>query len=495
MFENAELGHSVDKATFKAETEALRLRLLEAQKQLAGAPFAVVVVIDGLPAAGKSETVNALLGWLDPRGIQVHAHRELTDEEKQRPPMWRYWRALPAVGRVGIFFAGWENGPLMRHVLGKSSEDEFAGALDRYTEFERMLTRENVLVVKLWLHLSEKGLCRRLKRLRRDPEQAWRVTKQDRQVLKRYDRFRAAAEQMVRKTSNAEAPWAIIEGADHRFRTLAAGKALVEAIERRLAHEKAKPVRPAPRSVKLVPPPRNVLSTLDLSISLAKKEYKRALAESQASLGRLCRKLRGSRRSLMLVFEGPDAAGKGGAIRRLTAAMDARDYSVHSVSAPTDEERAHPYLWRFWRNLPPHGRVVIHDRSWYGRVLVERIEGFADESEWGRAFAEINDFEEGLVEAGAVLLKFYLAISPEEQLRRFADREVTPYKQYKLTAEDWRNRNKWGAYEAAACDMLARTSTTHAPWVLVEADCKRHARVKVIQSVVSHLRQALRDAR
>jgi polyphosphate kinase 2 (PPK2 family) len=165
------------------------------------------------------------------------------------------------------------------------------------------------------------------------------------------------------------------------------------------------------------------------------------------------------------------------------------------VSAPTDEERAHPYLWRFWRNLPAHGGVVVHDRSWYGRVLVERIEGFAAESEWRRAFGEINDFEEDLVEAGAVLLKFWLAISPEEQLRRFGDREVTPYKQYKLTAEDWRNRNKWGAYEAAACDMVASTSTAHAPWVLVEADCKRHARVKVIQSVVRHLRQALKDAR
>ena len=201
--------------------------------------------------------------------------------------------------------------------------------------------------------------------------------------------------------------------------------------------------------------------------------------------------MRDKGRSLILVFEGPDAAGKGGAIRRLTAAMDARDYRVMSVAAPTDEEKAHPYLWRFWRDLPAAGRVGIYDRSWYGRVLVERVEGFATEEEWQRAYAEINDFEEQQIGFGTVLIKFWLAISPEEQLRRFQDRETTPYKQYKLTAEDWRNRGRWDSYEAAACDMIERTSTEEAPWVLVEANNKEHGRIKVIHTVVRRLRQAL----
>ncbi len=491
MFENAELGQSVDKPTFKKEAELLRTRLLEAQTRLASAPFAVALVIDGLPAAGKSETVNGLLEWLDARGIQVHAQRDLTDEERQRPPMWRYWRSLPAAGRIGIYFGGWERGPLMRRALGKTSSGELGEALHRYAEFERMLVQENVLVIKIWLHLSEGGLRRRLRKLRSKPDQAWRVTDQDRKVLGRYARFRAAAERMIRDTSTADAPWNVLEAADHRFRMLAAGRVVAEAIETRLAAVAAAPPRPAPHPLHLEPEPRNVLTVLDQSLVVAKKEYKKGLAEAQAALASLTRKLRSSRHSLMLVFEGPDAAGKGGAIRRLTSAMDARDYQVFSVSAPTDEERAHPYLWRFWRNVPAHGRVVIHDRSWYGRVLVERIEGFASENEWARAYGEINAFEEQLAGAGALILKFWLAITPEEQLRRFSDRELTPYKQYKLTAEDWRNREKWGAYEAAACDMIARTSTGHAPWVPVEADDKNHARLKVIRTVVARLKEAL----
>jgi AMP-polyphosphate phosphotransferase len=215
------------------------------------------------------------------------------------------------------------------------------------------------------------------------------------------------------------------------------------------------------------------------------------LSEAQGEIGRLTRKLRKSKRSLILVFEGPDAAGKGGSIRRLTRAMDARDYQVISVAAPTDEEKAHPYLLRFWRNLPLHGRVRIYDRSWYGRVLVERVEGFATVDEWQRAYSEINDFEEQLIESGVVLVKFWLAISPEEQLRRFTDRHETPYKQYKLTLEDWRNRAKWDSYLAAACDMVERTSTSEAPWTLVEAENKEYARVKVARTVVNRLREEL----
>ncbi|MGD8727606.1 MAG: hypothetical protein PVH40_08170, partial [Gemmatimonadales bacterium] len=222
------------------------------------------------------------------------------------------------------------------------------------------------------------------------------------------------------------------------------------------------------------------------------EKYDEQRAKYSAKLSRLVRRLHEADRSMILAFEGPDAAGKGGTIRRLTTAMDARLYRVISIGAPTDEEAAHPYLWRFWRNLPRQGRVTIYDRSWYGRVLVERLEGFASRTEWSRAYAEINEFEAQLTEFGIIVLKFWLAISAEEQLQRFRDRQTTPYKQYKLTEEDWRNRRKFDAYEAAACDMIERTSTPAAPWILVEANDKRWARIKVLKTVTQYLSRGLK---
>jgi polyphosphate:AMP phosphotransferase len=363
--------------------------------------------------------------------------------------------------------------------------------MERYIDFERMLHREGTLLVKVWLHLSKKALKKRLKKLRADPDLSWQVSRQDREVLRHYDEFRSISEQVLRRTSTGEAPWTIIEATQRRFRNLSVARALLTALQQRLEQERAAPPRPAPGPLTLNPAPMNVIRSLDMSKAIEPDQYEQELRQAQGELGRLTRLLRERRRSLILVFEGTDAAGKGGAIRRLTRAMDARDYRVIAVAAPTDEEKAHPYLWRFWRHLPLLGRVTIYDRSWYGRVLVERVEGFATTEEWQRAYGEINDFEGQLVEFGTVVIKFWLAISPEEQLRRFQDREVTPYKQYKLTAEDWRNRAKWDSYEAAACDMIERTSTEAAPWVLVEAENKEHARVKVVRTVVRRLREAL----
>ncbi len=226
-------------------------------------------------------------------------------------------------------------------------------------------------------------------------------------------------------------------------------------------------------------------------MAVDKKKYEKRLPRLQGRLHALVERLPQAKKSVVLVFEGPDAAGKGGTIRRLTGAMEAGAWEVAAVAAPTDEERGHPYLWRFWRNLPRMGRVTIYDRSWYGRVLVERIEGFAPPSEWQRAYAELNAFEEQLAEQGNIIVKFWLAISQDEQLRRFKDRQVTPYKQYKITEEDWRNRAKWDAYEQAACEMFEKTGTAEAPWVIVEANDKLHARLKVLKAVNEALEKAL----
>jgi polyphosphate:AMP phosphotransferase len=319
------------------------------------------------------------------------------------------------------------------------------------------------------------------------------VTKEDWRNLELYTKFHQVAERALRQTSSAEAPWTIIEGYDARYRELTLGQALSQALRQRLAVESV----PPPPAV-TVPPivPRidqvNVLRALDLSLDLDKKNYEEQLAHWQGKLNKLSRKKDFGEISVVAVFEGNDAAGKGGSIRRMTSALDARRYQVVPIAAPTDEEAAHPYLWRFWRHLPERGKLVIFDRSWYGRVLVERVEGFCAEADWMRAYGEINDFEEQLIRNRTLVVKFWLSIDQDEQLRRFKERKAIPFKNFKITEDDWRNREKWERYEEAVCDMIDRTSTEIAPWTLVEANSKRHARVKILKTLVERIEKALK---
>jgi polyphosphate:AMP phosphotransferase len=490
MFETAEIGNVIDKATYDRETPLVRAALLEAQKGLALANFSAIILVGGVEGAGKGETVNLLLAWMDARGIETHAMGEPTEEELQRPAMWRFWRLLPAHGRMAIFFGSWYTQPIIDRAFERMDRSRFDQALQRIVEFERMLHQENTLLVKFWLHLSRSAQKARLKELAADPRRRWRVTKRERKFFKRYESFRAVSADAIGRTNIAEAPWTLVEATDARYRNLKVAQTLLGALQQRL-QQTAIPRPPLPRPSVLQPPPLSILNRLDMSLAVPKEKYEDRLLGYQGRLSLLTRRLAKRQRSMLLVFEGPDAAGKGGAIRRLTAAMDARLYQVMPVAAPTDEERAHPYLWRFWRQLPRLGRVTVYDRSWYGRVLVERVEGLCRPEDWQRAYAEINAFEEQLAESGILLVKFWLAITPEEQLRRFQDRETTPYKQYKLTAEDWRNRARWDAYEAAACDTIEKTSTAGAPWVLVEANNKEFARLKVIKTIVHYLEAGL----
>jgi polyphosphate:AMP phosphotransferase len=380
----------------------------------------------------------------------------------------------------------------VNRVYERIDENTFQRDLNRIREFERMLTLEGVPVLKYWLHLSKADEKKRIKQLEADPRARWRLHGSARKFLKRYDDFRRVSERALRETSLGYAPWNVVEAADNEYRNLTVATSVLQALEDALAELEAQSAKRPTRKPALPKPGRmNVIRRLDLTRSLTETAYDKRLEVAQADVGRLTHKLAKAGRSLTLVFEGADAGGKGGTIRRLTGAMSPYLYRVTGIAAPTDEERAHPYLWRFWRPLPRRGRVTVYDRSWYGRVLVERIEGFARPDEWRRAYAEINEFEEQLAEAGNIIAKFWLAISASEQLRRFKDRQTTPYKQYKITEEDWRNRAKWDAYEAAACDMIERTSTEYAPWVLVEANDKLWARVKVVETVRDRLREAL----
>jgi len=488
MFESADLEHKISKQEFRREVPKLREALLNAQFDLGALKkFPVLIIIGGVDGAGKGETVNILNEWMDPRHILTYAFGPPSDEEAARPPMWRFWRALPPRGKIGIFFGSWYTTPIVDRVLGNSGDDELRKHLNEIFRHEKMLVDEGVLLLKFWFHLSKEQQRKRLKALERDPKTRWRVTKEDWRRFKVYDKFREISEHALRETSTAGAPWIVVSGADHRFRSLTAGRILLDALRKRISEgaQKEKKVEAAPPMPQL--DNLKLLRDLDMSQRLSKARFDKQLEKYQGELNVLSRNKKVHRRSIILVFEGWDAGGKGSAIRRITSALDARQFRIVPIAAPTEEERAQPYLWRFWRHVPGRGGITIFDRSWYGRVLVERVEGFCSQADWMRGYSEINDFEEQLVRQGGMLFKFWLHITKEEQLRRFKEREKTSFKRFKITEEDWRNRKQWGEYEAAVCDMVDRTSTEIAPWTLIEAQDKLFARIKLLKTLVERL--------
>jgi polyphosphate:AMP phosphotransferase len=492
LFETAELGHSIDREQYEREEPGLREELLRVQGGLKeSARFPVVIIVSGMDGAGRGETVNLLNAWMDPRLIETHAFGEPTEEEAERPRLYRYWRAMPPRGKIGIMFGGWYEDPYENRVAGKIKTEKFDNYLEEIVRLENMLVSEGTLLLKFWLHLSKASQKKRLQTLQRDSSTKWRVTDADWKRYDEYGRRRKIAEQMLRQTSVAEAPWSLVEGEDGRFRNLTIGTVLLRELKKHGSEERpAPPKRDAPP---LAPPidGLKVLDSLDLSLELSKEKYEDELAEWQGRLNRAMRKARFKKEhSVVAVFEGNDAAGKGGSIRRVTAALDARQYAIVPVAAPTEEERAQPYLWRFYRRVPRKGRMTIFDRSWYGRVLVERVEGLCSQDDWMRAYGEINDFEAQLVESGVIVVKFWLAISKDEQLARFKAREETSFKRFKIGEEDYRNRNQWDAYAEAVNDMVERTSTDTCPWTLVEANDKHYARIRVLRTIVEAIERA-----
>lgn len=468
----------LSKLAYETRAAALREKLVQMQVQLQHAPFPLIVLVNGETASGKGEVINLLNAWLDPRGLETHAFHAPSDEERERPPLWRYWRTLPARGRTAIYIGGWHGDAIAAAEHGRKN---FTAALDRSAHFERLLTDDGALIVKFWLHLSKSAQGARLRELAAHPETSWRVTAEDWEHHRHYA-ARAAIARQVRTATDDTAPWLVVDAADPRARNLAVAEHLLARFRQHERTHRKRPQPTKPRRIKpLRPESRERLDAIPLDQHLSEDDYKEKRARWMARLNRAVRSAAAAQRSIVWVFEGWDAAGKGGAIRRLTSTIDARDYRVIPVAKPTDEEKHHHYLWRFWRHVPRAGRVTIYDRSWYGRVLVERIEGFCTEAEWRRAYEELNDFEAQLAAHGTIVLKFWLHLSRDEQLRRFRAREETPYKQHKINDEDWRNRRKWPAYEVAVGDMLALTDRPAAPWHVIPANDKRYARVEVLK--------------
>jgi polyphosphate:AMP phosphotransferase len=505
MFEAAEVGRKLSKNDYKVQVPRLRSELLVAQQELREAAFPVIVLFAGVDTAGKGETANVLNEWMDPRWVVTRGYTDASSEERERPRLWRYWRDLPPRGRLAMFLSAWYSSPIRDRVAGRLSTAEFDSMLDQVAAFERALTDDGAVIVKFWMHLSKAAQRKRLKAFEKDPLQRWRVTKTQWKHWSMFDKFVSAADRAIRRTSTDQAPWHIVEGEDERYRTVVVATELRDAIRRGLDREnsaagrrskgigRTSRAKAAVSALQRVEREFNVLDNLDLSQKLSDDAFDQELALQQARLNALQRRAKKRGVSTIIVFEGWDAAGKGGAIRRVTGGLDARDYQVIPIAAPTDEERARHYLWRFWRHLSRAGRITIFDRSWYGRVLVERVEGFATEAEYMRAYGEIAHFEEQLATDGILLVKFWIHISKGEQLRRFRDRGRTSYKKWKITDEDWRNRKRWPEYTLAVNDMVARTSTKIAPWTLVEGDDKNFARIKVLKTLAARVDERLNE--
>lgn len=473
---------ALEKTEFKRCEERLRVDLLNAQAACREANIPVIILVSGVESAGKSAVVNRMSKWLDMRYVQTTSFWHETDEERARPFSWRYWRRLPRRDEISILFGSWYTQTIIGAVSGGATVSVVEEQLQKQSEsikrFEALLSDDGVVLVKLWFHLSQQEQSNRIAE---KVALGHVVTTYEKHFSRFYQNFAEVSHRVIELTGTELAPWHVISSEDKRQRDISAGEAVLAALF------KAQKSQKKPKAPKFTASDDKRLASIDLSSDIDAESYDQLLDDYQARLARLHWQAWNQKRSTVLVFEGWDAAGKGGVIRRLTAAMDARLYRVMSVGAPSDEELAHHYLWRFWKDIPQDGYLTIYDRSWYGRVLVERVEGLAKKRQWKRAYQEINDFEKQLTDHGIRVVKFWLQVSPDEQLQRFEDRKDSAYKSHKLTDEDWRNRDRWSEYESAVEDMLKYTDRPNAPWYVIPANSKPFARVEVIKAVCHQL--------
>jgi AMP-polyphosphate phosphotransferase len=493
MLEKVNLEQKLDKETYRAQIDGLLQRLFEAQQRARAAGLPVMVVLEGWDESGKGRAIQSMSARLDARAVRVHPIGAPTEEEAAHPFLWRFWLRLPAKGMMAIFDRGWYGRVLTERVEKIVKKKVWKQAYGAINDFERQLTDDGYVLVKLWLHISKQEQRKRIKNCLKDDNLRWKISKADLRQHRHYDDWADAVEDLLSETGTAWAPWTIVEAEDLRFGEVKIIETIIAAIDEGIRRKEAakRAALPPPTTAAAEPVGSSILSHVDLTHSLTKEESDQQLPRQQVRLHDLMFAARDAGIPVVVAYEGWDAAGKGGNIRRVIQTLDPRNYEVISVAAPSAEEKARHYLWRFWRALPAGGRLTIFDRTWYGRVLVERVEGFCGTEEWHRAFREINEFEQQLTDFGTVLVKFWLHISQEEQLRRFKERQEIAYKRWKITDEDWRNREKWGLYEPAVAEMLERTSTRACPWTIVEGNCKYYARVKAVRTVCEAIEQRL----
>ena len=491
MLEKIDLTKKIGKKEFKERMEELEPRLALLQRELKSKNVPVIIVFEGFDASGKGTQINRLIQTLDPRGFEVYSINAETKEEKMHPFLWRFWNKIPAKGRIAVFDRSWYRKLLVDRYEKKTSKKNVPLVLEDINAFEKQLTDDGTLIIKFFLDISKHEQKKRFKKLMENKATQWRVGKADLDRNKHFDTYMKMADEMLVKTDSAYAPWTIVEAEDENFATIKILSKVADIFAERYdleCHPKEKVIDGKFDSTDLND---SMLKKADLSKKLDKAAYEEKLSELQKKLRLLHGELYAKRIPVVLAFEGWDAGGKGGAIKRLTRALDPRGYTVNPTSSPNDIERAHHYLWRFWTRMPKDGHIAIFDRTWYGRVMVERVEGFCTTQEWQRAYKEMNQMEQQLIQHGAVVLKFWIHIDKNEQAKRFQDRQKNPEKSWKITDEDWRNREKWELYEKAVDEMLVRTSTAQAPWIIVEGNDKYYARIKVLETVVKALEKKL----
>lgn len=504
MLEKVNLEKRITKETYKKEIAPLKEELSNLQHRIKEQKIPVIVLFEGWSAAGKGSFISDVIRNLDPRGYKVQTFAPPSESERRMPLLWRYWAKIPEQGQFAIFDRSWYQQGAQEHLEDGVTDKAYKRRLESFRIMERQLTDNGTVIVKFFLHVSKETQEERFNRLEADKNTLWRVTETDWKRNRQYVKYRAAFDEMLEETDTEYAPWHAV-ASDDRYTALSkiykvlvkSVREAVEAKERqaqREAEEKEAAQDPAARIVlpygfNLKAMPR--LTDIDLSVTISEEEYDKQLKKLQKKLRALHNQMYEERRPAIIAYEGWDAAGKGGNIKRVSAALDPRGYEVIPIAAPDKHEASRHYLWRFWQHIPKDGHIAIFDRTWYGRVMVERIEGFCSEEDWQRAYREINEFEKELYNWGAVIVKFWLQIDQDEQLRRFTDRQNTPEKQWKITDEDWRNREKWPYYELAVDDMLRYTSTDFAPWHIIESNDKKYARIKALKVLVKAIESRL----
>lgn len=487
MLENIETTRKISKEEFKSQKDDLYIKIGKLQRRARELKIPVMIIFEGVDGAGKGTLINNILLPMDARGIKVEQTLSPNEEERLRPFLWRFWIKTPAKGRIALFDCSWYSRLVKRKMKNNIKKKNLLLSYEEIESFERQLTDDGMVIIKYFLHIDKKEQKKRFKKLEKNKSTSWRITKKDWKNHKRYSKYISEFDKMIERTDFNFSPWTIIESEDEIFATMKIYKSLIGVLEKAIANSESDKsentnIIQTEDSSKLR---TSILDSVDLSVNIEKDTYKDKLKKLQKRIHEIEHELYMQRIPLIIAYEGWDAAGKGGNIRRVVEKMDPRGYEVVPIAAPNDIEKNHHYLWRFWNYMPKAGHITIFDRTWYGRVLVERIENFCSEKEWNRAYNEINEMERHISDYGAVIVKFWLEIDQDEQLRRFKLREVTDHKKWKITDEDWRNRERWQMYKEAVDEMLVRTSTSYAPWTVVESNSKYFARIKTLETIIA----------
>ncbi len=489
MLNNWNPAEIPQKEELKSRLEKSRNRLYELQMKIKEHKLPVLVLFEGWSSSGKGSTIGKVIKNIDPRFFKVATMSAPTAEDLRRPFLYRYMKQIPESGKFTFLDSGWMEETVKERLQDVLSDEAYDQRIDSIKRFERQLTDNGYLVLKFFMHIDKKEQTSRMEQLLSHKDTKWRVSEFDKWQNEHYKKCYKVFDRYLRDTNLPTAPWYLVDAENGKWAELQVLETLVSGIE--VALQNSNHSVPLLQNIfPLVKMPKLSEVTFE-GKEITDEEYKEELDELQAKLRELHNRLYRKRVPVIITYEGWDAAGKGGNIKRITGALDPRGFEVHPIASPEPHEKARHYLWRFWTRLPKDGHIAIFDRTWYGRVMVERLEGFCSENDWKRAYNEMNEFEKELSDWGAIIIKFWVHIDKDTQLERFTDRQNNPEKRWKITEEDWRNREKWDLYEAAIDEMLQKTSTTYAPWHILESVDKKYARIKALKIIIEELEKVL----